>query len=197
MRIKHLTLAACLVTALPIFAIGAPASKQADAKDAPASEESIRELLQLSNAQQLLAGIKAQVDNMMSQTMQQAAQGRPVSPEKQAILDDMRAKIVALFDETLSWNALEPMYSRIYKAAFTQDEIDGIIKFYKTPAGKAMVKKLPVVMQHLMTEMQGSMQPMLQKMQEIRRDTIEKLKALPKDEASPALQSPPQQTPAH
>src|SRR5579871_5041557 len=156
-----------------ILALSTPAF----ANDAPASDASIRQLLELSNAQQLLDGIKGQVNTMMSQTLQQATQGKPVSPEKQAILDDMRTRIMAAFDDNLSWDALQPMYTRVYKAAFTQDEIDGIIKFYKTPAGKAMVKKLPIVLQHVMTEMQALMQPTLQKVREIQAEEMQKIKA--------------------
>jgi hypothetical protein len=179
MRATILALTAFLALSAPVLA-----------NDAPASDASIREMLQLSNAQQLVDGVKGQVNAMMSQTLKQATQGRPVSPEKQAILDDMRAKMTAAFDDTLSWDALQPMYTRVYKAAFTQDEIDGIIKFYKSRAGKAMIKKLPVVLTHVMTEMQGLMQPTMQKIREIQSEAMEKIKALPPDQQSPAAGAP-------
>ena len=67
--------------------------------------------------------------------------------------------------EELAWNKLEPVYVRIYRESLTQDEVDGIIAFYKTPAGQAMVKKLPALMQKVMAELPAMMNPMMQKIQ--------------------------------
>ena len=55
---------------------------------------------------------------------------------------------------------------RVYKKSFTQQELDGIIAFYKTLAGQAAVNKLPVVMQNTMAEMQQMMQPIMSKMRQ-------------------------------
>jgi hypothetical protein len=71
------------------------------------------------------------------------------------------------------------MYMRVYHESFTQSEIDGIIKFYKTPAGKAMINKLPLVMQNVMNEMQEMIKPMQSKMMQIQREAIEQIKATP------------------
>ena len=59
-----------------------------------------------------------------------------------------------------------------------QDEIDGVIKFYKSAAGQAYVKKLPLVMQNVMREMQGLLQPVQEKMMAIQRESLQELKAL-------------------
>ena len=71
------------------------------------------------------------------------------------------------------------MYLRTYRASFTQDELDGMMAFYKTPAGIAMTKKMPLVMQNVMGEMQSVMKPMQVKMREIQRETMQELQALP------------------
>jgi hypothetical protein len=112
-------------------------------------------------------------------------QGQTITPEKQAILDRMRTKMEAVIDEMLSWDTLESVYLRTYRASFTQDELDGIMRFYKTRAGQAMIKKMPVVMQNVMAEMQGLLQPMRQRMQEIQRETLQELKDLPAKDAIP------------
>jgi uncharacterized protein len=71
-----------------------------------------------------------------------------------------------------------PIYMRTYRDSFTQDEIDGVIKFYKSAAGQAYVKKLPLVMQNVMREMQGVMKPAQEKMMAIQRETMQELKDL-------------------
>jgi uncharacterized protein len=168
-----LALIACLVLAGPAIA-----------NDAPASDESIRELLAITDAHKLIDTVRAQVDSMVTASSQQAMQGKTVTPERQAILDRMRTKMEGVIDEMLSWDTLQSLYLRTYRASFTQHELDGIIKFYKTPAGQAMIKKMPVVMQNVMGEMQGLLQPMQQRMQEIQRETVQELKDLPAKDAA-------------
>jgi hypothetical protein len=123
--------------------------------------------------------MKGQVGGYIKNSMQQATQGKPVTPQRQAILDHMAQQMSDLVAETLNWDSLKPMYMRVYHESFTQSEIDGIIKFYKTPAGKAMINKLPLVMQNVMSEMQEMIKPMQSKMMQIQREAIEQIKATP------------------
>jgi hypothetical protein len=67
---------------------------------------------------------------------------------------------------------------RTYRDSFTQDEIDGVIKFYKSAAGQAYVKKLPLVMQNVMREMQGIMKPLQEKMLAIQKEATQEFKDL-------------------
>ena len=148
------------------------------ANNAPASDASIREMLELSNAQQMLEGMKGQMTGMMNGAMQNATKDQTVTPARQEILDRMRTKMSAVVTDMLNWDQLLPMYLRTFRASFTQDEIDGVIKFYKSPAGRAYVKKLPLVMQNVMREMQGVMKPAQEKMMAIQRETMQELKDL-------------------
>jgi len=148
------------------------------ANDLPASDESIQELLVITDAHKLIDTMKVQVQAMIRTSSKQATQGRTVTPERQAVLARMQAKMEAALDEMLNWDALQAMYLRTYRASFTQDELDGMMAFYKTSAGQAMIKKMPLVMQNVMGEMQGMMKPMQVKMREIQRETTEELQAL-------------------
>jgi hypothetical protein len=148
------------------------------ANDAPPTEESIQLLLQLTNARQLLDQVKGQMDALMSNAMQSAQQGQTITPERQAVLDRMRAKMAAAVNEALNWDTLLPMYVHTYQASLTQYELDGIINFYQSPAGQAYTKKMPVIMQNVMVEMQGMMKPLQQKLADIQKQTIQELKDL-------------------
>ena len=150
----------------------------AAANNAPASDASIREMLELTNAQQIVAGMKGQMTAMMNTVMQNATRGQTVTPERQAILDRMTAKMSAVASDMLNWDQLLPIYLRTYRESFSQDEINGAIKFYKSPAGQAYVKKLPLVMQNVMREMQGFLQPVQEKMMAIQRESLQELKNL-------------------
>ena len=147
--------------------------------NAPASDASIREMLELTNSRQLVDNMKGQMTAMMNTSMRDATRGQAMTPERQAIMDRMAAKISAVTTDMLNWDNLLPIYMRTYRASFTQAEIDGAIKFYKSPAGKAYVNKLPLAMQNVMQEMQGYIKPMQEKIQVIQKEFMQELKDLP------------------
>lgn len=144
------------------------------------SQASIRELLTLTDSRKLIDNSMGQIDSMMQTSMQQALAGQTITPEQQKILDEMRTKSVALINSEMSWETLEPIFVDIYEKSFTQGEIDGMLQFYKSEAGKAVIAKLPLVMQHSMQAMQSRMTAMMPKLQRLQQESIETLKATEK-----------------
>ena len=144
---------------------------------APPSEASIKQLLEVAQAHKLIDSVIAQMDGLMTQAIQQATQGREVPPKVQKDIDKRQAEVVGVMKELLDWNKLEPMYVRIYQKSFSQQEVDGMIAFYKTPAGQAVIGKMPAVMQNTMDEMQQMMAPVMQKMQRMQQDVVAEMKA--------------------
>lgn len=151
----------------------------ASANDAPPSDASILELTTLSHSQELFNGVRPQLDAMVSSSLKEASQGQAITPERQAILDQMRAKMLAALDEFFNGDALGRMHVRVYQATYTQDEVDGLIAFYKTPAGQALVNKAPLLMQNTMDEMRALMHPLTQRINQIKVDAEREMKALP------------------
>jgi hypothetical protein len=136
----------------------------------PASDKSIHELLVVSKAHSLLDSVMAQLSSAMNNSVQQALQGKtPTAGEQQAI-DTMKSSMTALLQGELSWDKMEPMYIRIYKSTFTEEEVAGMLAFYKTPAGQAVINKMPTMMQGLMGEMQKMIAGMAPQMQKIQQD---------------------------
>ena len=129
----------------------------------PPSEASIKQLLETAQARKMVDSVMAQTEVFMKQAMQQATQGQQIPPKVQKDIDKRQAELMAILKEMFEWNKLEPMYLRVYQKSFTQQEVDGMIAFYKTPAGQAVISKMPVVMQNTMNEMQQMMGPIMQK----------------------------------
>lgn len=148
-----------------------------------ASEASIKQLLELANAKKLIDTVMGQMDGIMKNAMTNATQGQPVSPEVQRMYDKSRNEIVTIMKEELSWEKMEPMYLRVYEKSFTQEEVDGMIAFYKTPAGQAVINKMPVVMQNTMAEMQSMMGPIMQRVQRMQSDMVAQVEAEKKKKA--------------
>lgn len=143
----------------------------------PPSEASIKQLLEVAQAHKLIDSVMTQMDALMKQTIQQATNGQEIPPKVQKDIDKRQAEVVGFMKELLDWSKLEPMYVRIYQKTFTQQEVDGMIAFYKTPAGQAVISKMPAAMQNTMNEMQQMMAPVMQKMQRMQQDVVAEMKA--------------------
>ena len=72
---------------------------------------------------------------------------------------------------------LEPRYLRLYKEAFSEEEIAGMLSFYKTPAGRAVIDKMPVLMQQTMLEVQKLISGTIPQMQKIQEEFAAEMSA--------------------
>lgn len=147
------------------------------AADQPPTEASIKQLLEVGQAHKLTDAMMAQMDGLMKQAMQQAAQGQRLSSKIQKDIERRHAEIMGAVKEVLDWNKLEPMYVRVYQKSFSQQEVDGLLAFYKTPTGQAVLNKMPVVLQNTTTEVQQMMQPMIQRMQRMQQEVVAEIQA--------------------
>lgn len=147
------------------------------AADTKPSEASVKELLLLSDSPRMLEMSKGQLAAMAGGPVQQALQGRSPSPEIRKIVEAGGAKIMGALNEGLKWEAFEPTFVEIHQSVLTQDEVDGIVAFYKTPAGKAMIQKMPQLMQASSQRMQQQLGPLVQQLQQISQETVLQLQA--------------------
>jgi hypothetical protein len=143
---------------------------------APASEESIDRLLADTKVEKLLDTMSVNVDQVMRRSMETSMQGQQLSPEQRQAVDGAAAKFVQVMREEMTWDKLRPLYVQIYQESFTQEEIDGLIAFYESPAGIAFVEKMPVVMQKSMSIMQSRIAPMMEKMKAALKEAIPEAK---------------------
>lgn len=148
---------------------------QAPAQEPMASEASIRDLLAVTATEKMLDGMWAQLDSLMEASMQQALAGQQLTQRQQAIIDDMRKEMVDLLKDELSWSSYEPMMIDIYRNSFSESEIQGMLAFYRSPAGEAVIKKMPLVMQASMRAVQGRVAPLEEKMRDLQQRTLAKL----------------------
>ncbi|NVO05061.1 MAG: DUF2059 domain-containing protein [Rhodoferax sp.] len=144
------------------------------------SARSIDKLLALTQAEKLMDSIRPQVRASMQAGINQALQGRRPNEEEQKVLDNFLAKAIKAMDETLTMETMKPLYLQLYTQYFTQKEVDGLIAFYQSAAGKSMVTKMPQLMQGLMGAMPALMAPMLEQIQAAAVQMNEELQALQK-----------------
>jgi hypothetical protein len=165
-RIRNLVVAAFILIA------AGPAS----AADAPPSEDSIRELMRLTDLRKSLDAVAQNIKSSTEVSMRHAFGGQALSEKQEKVLTEMSAKLDAMLKEELGADALEPMYVEIYRKALTQQEVDGMIAFYKTDAGRAVVAKMPTVAKQTMEVTLRRMQTLTPRVQQLQRDTLERMK---------------------
>jgi hypothetical protein len=151
---------------------------------APPSDQSINQLLQLTKVDKQMDSVLAQMEGAMKASLQRLTQGKPLSVDEQAMLDKQQAKMSAILKEEFSWDKVKNQYVQAYREMFTQEEIDGLIAFYRTPVGQSFVSKQPELMKRTMTIMQQRMTPMMQRIQKMSEETALELKKA-KAETSP------------
>ena len=56
----------------------------------------------------------------------------------------MQDKVASMVSDAVAWDKLKPAYLKLYLDAYSEEELDGIIASYKSPAGQTMVTKYTV-----------------------------------------------------
>lgn len=141
----------------------------ATASATPASEESVKQLMVVTQSQKLLDGMQKQIDALMTNAVRQGLQGKTPSLKQQQAIEKFKNSIAAVVKEQLSWEKQEPMYVRLYRQTFTEEEITGMLAFYKTPAGQAVINKMPALMLQTLAEIQKQTVEMAPKMERIKQ----------------------------
>ncbi len=169
MRRLHFLFLSCLLSGLSL----------AHADEATKTAK-IEEMFKAAKLDQLLTQSLTLAANQVKSSAFQQMFGVKLPPEQQKTAGEFQDKVMQLVTQTMSWDALKPVYVQLYARAYTEDEIDGILAFYKSPAGQAMVSKTPqlmseasqVVQQRMLTEMQPKMQALM-------KEFMDRLKAPP------------------
>ena len=128
------------------------------------------------------------MESLMNQMMSQGmAQGRetvkqmmgdtPITAADQKIIDDSTAKMVAVVSDILSWEKLKPAYVDLYASAYTEEEVDGILAFYKSSVGQTLLAKTPELITKSSAIVNGRMQEMGPRMQAVMADLQKQIRA--------------------
>jgi uncharacterized protein len=148
----------CLVVVLLLFSFALLIS----AEDKSARPD-IDELLTLTRVQKMSESAIEQMKNMMAGVAKQTNVSPGASERAKAAQD----KMFALIEGEMSWDKMKAEYARVYAEVFTPEEVKGLIAFYKSPTGQALLDKQPILMQKTMEMAQKRMVDLTPKIQEM------------------------------
>jgi hypothetical protein len=89
---------------------------------------------QMSNPQAMRKAILAMLPGAAGQT-----------PEQQKNLDDLMVRVSQFMRETVNWQQLEPQYLDLYASTYSEEDVDGLLAFYRSPVGQSMIAKQPEI----------------------------------------------------
>ncbi len=124
------------------------------------------ELILLSNPDKMLDQIWGEISNMLNQQFKQMG-----APEKyQPILDKHTKRMFQVLQNYLSFENLKDDYITMYVNTYSEEEIRAIVDFYKSPAGKVFLEKMPKLVQKSMAITQNKMPAVMPEIQRISRE---------------------------
>ncbi len=112
------------------------------------SDQSLDELMRLTSMEKLTDSLIGQLEQDLRQTFNGATRGMALTQQQQKAFELAPSRVTQALRPELNWeNLFKPMFLTVYRETFTQAEVDGMIEFYKTPAGKASIEKRIIVSQ--------------------------------------------------
>lgn len=168
-----------------VFLIASPAARADDA----GRREKVHELISVMHMDRLMDQMMA----VMKSQIQQAAAQVPndsLTPEQRKIVANFQEQSFKVATDAVGWNAIEPEFVDLYAKTFTDDEIDGMVKFYKSAAGQAMLTKMPQLMTASMTVVQEKMVAIQPKLKELQDNFLKQMAAAappPPSKAAPTV----------
>jgi hypothetical protein len=134
LRLNHLALLLTLVLCLPLAARADDASRHAKAA----------QMVTLLHTESMVQQASATILKQVSDAAEKAAGPTP-TPQSKAQLADFEKKASQMIDAQVGWNALQPAITDLYAKTFTEQELDVIVAFFKTPESAAFLQKMPQI----------------------------------------------------
>lgn len=134
---KKLLILTCLLTlALPLSAFADEAHRR----------ELAEQFLNVNKVKEQVDMMYEKVEGIIISQLEAA----DIPDEREKNIKAMQKIAIDLIYEGLSWESLKEEYIQLYAETFTEEELEGIIEFSKSPLGKKMAEKSPVLMQKSM-----------------------------------------------
>lgn len=135
--------------------------------------EKATELIQLMEITKQLDSTQEQMGSFVTQMV--AAQGLSAEEAKEATAlakQSMNSSFEAM--KSIPW---DEMFAEIYASVFSEEELQGLIDFYRSPVGQKFLEKQPELMEATMQKMQGEMAKIMPQIQAGIQAAIEEAQA--------------------
>ncbi len=136
-----------------------------------ASRASVEELLELMGTKQSYDAAMLDTTKMAELSTERFLDQIPV--QNHARFKQVMALLNTLYQEEMGWEKTKPHFVRIYTETYTQQEVNDLIAFYKTPSGQAFIRKNPLVEQKIAMIYQKNSMEIIDRLAKIVKETQE------------------------
>jgi hypothetical protein len=138
--------------------------------DEASKQAKVKELFAVMHMDHNLDRMHSAMEQQVQATAKNAPGTEQMTPEKKKLQQEFVANSMKVVEEDFGWTVLEPAYVKLYADTYTEAELDGILAFYKSPAGQAVLTKTPVLSSGVMEIVHSRMndfQPKMQALQDL------------------------------
>ncbi len=143
---------------------------------APPTRESVDTLLAVTHTERVVQTMLDSMDRIFQGNVV-AAVGGPLTDEQRKTMEAMQARTMQIFRQIMTWDRLQPMYEQVYADTYSQDEVDGLIAFYRTPVGTSYIDKQGLVLQKSIAASQVLLKPMMEQLKAATSETVAALRS--------------------
>ena len=154
------------IAVLVVMMVVAPCGARADEASKQAK---VKELFATMHMDHMLDQMMHSIEGEVQAMARNTPGAEQTTPEQKKLTQDFMDKSMKIISDSVGWTKLEPEYVKLYASTYTEEEIDGVLAFYKSPAGQAMLAKTPQLsaggMQIVRSRM-GDFQPKIEALQQ-------------------------------
>lgn len=106
----------------------------------------------------------------LKRTIPMQLQQMGVAPEDAAEREKVMRMTMDLVAEEMGWDTMKDDFASVYADIMTEEELKGLIEFYKSPVGQAFLAKQPQLTARTMQITQSRMMSVMPKIQQMARE---------------------------
>jgi hypothetical protein len=118
------------------------------------------------------------IEQQLGSTLPVGAQRNAKKKELDALVDEFETNVIGVLRKAADWEALKPLVVAACDKTFSEEELAGIVAFYKTPAGQAYVSKMPAFGARLQVSTTEAAQALQPEIARLAQQTYEKARRL-------------------
>jgi hypothetical protein len=145
----------------------AVASVAARADDA-SKQAKVRELFVTMRMEHMLDQMLTSIQRQVVAVAQMSPDVDKMTPEQKKLTQNFVNQSMKIVSDSVGWTSLEPEYVKLYAATYSEEEIDGILAFYKSPVGQKMLEMTPQLSaggMDIVQKRMGDFQPKIKELQ--------------------------------
>ena len=122
--------------------------------------KAVEDLFLLTKTSKMMDSVKIQTKKILFQQLRE----QDIPEAKKPIFNKYMSKMIELITNTVNWDKIKPQMTDLYVSNFSENEINDMLAFYRSPTGKKFVEKMPVIMQKSMEIGQKQSRTMIPKL---------------------------------